>query len=319
MNLEREICVRSFPAMGTRFDMLILGQSPQVCEMLFHEIRVEVERIEFLFSRFRENGPVGNINQQKHTHWIDISSDELWKAFLDCREYHRKTLGVFDINMGKVSGLWKNNDEAPTKNEEQGCLQFSGMDKMEFDKSGQRIRFLSGKPGIDFGAYGKGYALEKVQKILTAHQVNRAVINFGDSSILTLGKHPSGEYWPMSVRNPVKPGEILHEFEMNNHSLTTSSNRLLADDGWGRVSNHIIHPETGKPVSEGKSVSVLSKSPLNGEILSTAFMFLLPGQYDVVLNEFEYDEVVVVTFGPGASIQKKQFLCNNQTKPNQLL
>lgn len=305
--------------MGTRFDMLILGQSPQVCEMLFHEIREEVDRIEFLFSRFRENGPVGNINQQKHTNWIDISSDELWKAFLDCREYHRKTLGVFDINMGEVSGLWKNNDEAPTEDEEQVCLQFSGMDQMEFDENGQRIRFLSGNPGVDFGAYGKGYALEKVRKILRAHQVNQAVINFGDSSILTQGKHPSGEYWPMSVRNPMKPGEILQEFRMNNHSLTTSSNRLLADDGWSRKFHHIIHPVTGKPISEGKSVSVLSKSPLDGEILSTAFMLLSPEQYAVVLNEFEYDEVVIVTFGSAASIQKKQFLCNNQTKPNQSL
>jgi len=319
MDSEREICIRSFQAMGTRLDMLILGQSPQVCEMLFHEINHEVERIEILFSRFRENGQVWEINQQRHDRWIKVDSEELWQAFLTCREYHATTQGIFDINMGEVSALWKGEKETPLENEVAERLRSSGMKQMEYDEIGQRIRFLSGKPGIDFGAYGKGYALAKVREILIAHQVTQAVINFGDSSILTLGKHPSGEYWPMSVRNPMKPGDILHEFNMKNHSLTTSSNRLLADDGWSRKFHHVIHPVTGKPVSEGKSVSVLSKSPLDGEILSTAFMLLSPEQFAVVLNEFEYDEVVVVTFGSGASIQKKQFLCNNQTKPNQSL
>ena len=305
--------------MGTRFDMLILGQSHEVGELLFREIRKEVERVEFLFSRFRENGTVWKINQQNHGQWIDVNSEELWRSFLTCREYHQKTVGVFDINMGKVVALWKDGKETTTENEVAERLRLSGMKQMEFDESQQRIRFHSGKPGIDFGAYGKGYALEKVQKILLERQVTQAVINFGDSSILTLGKHPSGEYWPMSVRNPVRPGEVLHEFRMNNHSLTTSSNRLLADDGWSRKFHHIIHPLTGRPVSEGRSVSVLSKSPVEGEILSTALMLLAPEEYDVVLNEFEYDEVVVVTLGSEASIQKKQFLCNNQTKPNHLL
>jgi len=319
MNPDREIYVRSFPAMGTRFDMLILGQSNERAELLFQEIRREVERIENLFSRFREDSPVWEINQQNHSQWIEVKSQELWQAFLACREYYRKTQGVFDINMGEVAARWKDGKEAPTKNQVAERLRSSGMKQMEYDEINQRIRFLSGKPGIDFGAFGKGYALEKVREILIAHQVTQAVINFGDSSILTLGKHPSGEYWPMSVRNPMKPGEILHEFGMNNHSLTTSSNRLLADDGWSRKSNHIIHPVTGQPVNEGRSVSVLCKSPIEGEILSTAFMLLLPEQYGVVLNEFEYDEVVIVTFGSEASIQKKQFLCNNLTKPNQSL
>lgn len=297
--------------------MLILGQSSHVCEVLFHEIRVEMERIEFLFSRFSENGPVWRINQQKHPNWIDIPSEELWQAFLACREYHHKTKGVFDINMGAIINLWKNNIQAPSAEEVQTCLPFAGMNQMEFDESGQHIRFFSGRPGIDFGAYGKGYALQKIREILFAHEVSQAVINFGDSSILTLGKHPAGEYWPMSVRNPMKPGEILHDFKMNAQSLTTSSNMQLSDDGWSRKFHHIIHPVTGKPVSEGKSVSVLSKSPVEGEIMSTAFMLLSPEQYDVVLNEFEFDEVVVVTFGSGTAIQKKQFLCNSQTKRNQ--
>lgn len=311
MNPDREIYVRSFPAMGTRFDMLILGQSNERGELLFHEIRREVDRIEILFSRFREGGPVRKINQQRHAQWIEVDSEELWQAFLTCREYHRKTLGVFDINMGEVATLWKDREEDPAENKVAEQFRFSGMKEMEFEESEHCVRFLSGKPGIDFGAYGKGYALEQVRKILLTHEVKQAVINFGDSSILTLGKHPSGEYWPMSVRNPIKPGETLHDFRMNNHSLTTSSNRLLADDGWSRKSDHIIHPVNGKPVNEGRSVSVLCKSPVEGEILSTAFMLFSPEQYDAVLNEFEYDEIVVVTLGAEASIQKKQFLCNN--------
>jgi predicted dehydrogenase len=51
---------------------------------------------------------------------------------------------------------------------------------------------------LDAGGFGKGYALDRVRKLLADAGVANALVNFGDSSVAAVGSHPFGDCWQVS-------------------------------------------------------------------------------------------------------------------------
>lgn len=86
---------------------------------------------------------------------------------------------------------------------------------------------------LDAGGFGKGYALDRVRKLLAASGVANALVNFGDSSVTTLGSHPFGDCWKVAARTGGG------EFRLKGSSLSLSG---LRPDGRA----HIVDPTTGE-------------------------------------------------------------------------
>jgi hypothetical protein len=75
---------------------------------------------------------------------------------------------------------------------------------------------------VDFGGFGKGYALERIRKLLLSHGILNAFISFGESSVLALGNHPHGTGWKAGVNHQMITGNSLFSFDLQNESLSTS-------------------------------------------------------------------------------------------------
>jgi thiamine biosynthesis lipoprotein ApbE len=171
-----------FAAMGTRLDMIFYGNSVQqghrVAEVLFQEVR----RLELLMSRYRKDSPVWMINQLAGTKSLQVD-DELFVILLICREFHEQTGGLFDISLGSVADLIKNGEYDPATFKK--LLDSSGMKQVILDPDKMTIRFRNDLVQIDFGGFGKGYALERIRKLLLSHGLLNAFISFGESSVLS--------------------------------------------------------------------------------------------------------------------------------------
>lgn len=117
--------------------------------------------------------------------------------------------------------------------------------------------------GMDFGGFAKGYYLLRLMDLLNNHGVENAFADFGHSSIMAMGRHPEGGLWKVALTDPFD-GYVIDEISLDGMSMSISGN---SPGYWG----HIINPLTGQRNFSRSLVTVMSRNPLDAEVLSTAY------------------------------------------------
>ncbi|MCD4736142.1 MAG: FAD:protein FMN transferase [Bacteroidales bacterium] len=280
--------------MGTRFNLLLPGIDIPDGDNLFSSCIKVLNRIEKMLSCFLPTSDISFINEHAYHHPVEVNS-ELLGILKDCLNYFKLTQGCFDISLGKIIDFWngKQNEvdvDSLTKN--------TGADKIKLDFQNKTVRFTTPHIKLNLGGFGKGYALQKIQGLLTKLGITSAFISFGESSVSCLGKHPHGDCWPVGVQDFYQKDKSLATLKLVNQSVSTSGNM--------EESNHIIHPRKGKPIEEIKMISVKSDSATDAEVLSTSLMVANDQQWEKIQKSFPGAEVLKVKYiNEKAEITKK--------------
>lgn len=207
-----------FEAMHSRFDLLTVGPTENEAAALCHDIAAEIRRIENRLNRFDEASDVWQINQ--NTFYDKCPADpELLGIFADALRYREMTGGAFDIAI-----------QTPEYLPGESCFAV--------DPACEAVVKLRPDAIFDFGGYGKGYALQQALGMLKNAGITTALVNFGNSSVCGIGCHPSGDSWQVGVENPLRRGENMTFFGLNDLCLSSSGN-LPSNRG------HIRSPRTG--------------------------------------------------------------------------
>ncbi|KAF0210489.1 MAG: Membrane-associated lipoprotein involved in thiamine [Ignavibacteria bacterium] len=284
--------------MGTRLNVVFSNADEELSERLFRMIENEVHRVELKLSYFIPESFVSKINSGAFNYAV-ILDLEMVEILKQCQNYNRLTFGAFDITMRRLVDFFKHNPEE-TETDLTSCMQYIQLDDEE-----KSIRFTDEQTKIDLGGFGKGYALEKVQRLVNDSPIESALISFGESSILAKGKHPSGKAWQVGLNDYINSGQSVYSFELENGSVSTSSNYFLDDSGQLQFKTNVINPITGSIKKEIETVSVKSKSPLEAEILSTAMLSLNDEQTAAIKVGLKEVEIVKISYHNGeASITK---------------
>jgi len=279
---NQEIFSNSFFAMGTRCDVVFTAVEQQFAEQIFQVVKNEIANLEQRLSRFIPESPVSQLNNAEAGIWISVP-DDIWDILTISYDFYQMSNGAFDITAAPLISLWKKSKN-PSEIEIENAIRISGFDKVELNFEDQKIKFSVDGVEFDFGAIGKGIALDTLKPILQKQGIENGIVSFGESSILALGMHPNGEKWPLGIRNNFDPKDYVHVFSTSNETITTSGTLINTDEGEVVQRNHIISPATGHPVSIDKTVSVKSESATMGEFLSTTFL-ILPENDRLILSE----------------------------------
>ena len=129
------------------------------------------------------------------------------------------------------------------------AAEWSNKTRGAFDPRWRERAF--GDKGYEAGAFGKGYALDRM--LALTH--GAAVLDFG-GQLLVRGSHEVAISSPRDRQHPVLA------FTLTDASLSTSS----ASEQPG----HIYDPRTGKSLAARGSVSVIAGDAMTADILSTA-------------------------------------------------
>ncbi len=249
--------------MGTRLELLIAGSSSSRHQALAAEAERITARYESLLSRFVPDSDISRLNREGWQQAVAV--DELtFRLLEECGRYHRLTAGCFDPALLPLITGKRSPDE------EGGSLP--GWHDVVLDRERGTVRLARRDAGLDAGAFGKGAALRAVRDMLRREGVTDALVNFGNSSILTLGRHPHGPHWPVGIPHLFRPTEQVHVFRMNDTTLSTSGASTQRRPRGKEEKLHIMDPRTGKPLQGWISVSVQHDDPLTAEVLSTALL-----------------------------------------------
>lgn len=273
---------RTFFSMGTRLDMVIPNEETGKCEKVYHQIQQKTLGLEAKLNYFNAQSTVSHINREANKRPLKID-DQTYRAVSIALEYHQMTNGAFDICK---AALKHNVIEQTDVNINHGAEAIL-MNKID------RSIYLS-SPGlkIDLGGIGKGLALEFAKDMLEQAGIKNALLSFGESSIMGLGTHPKGDYWKVGIPNWNNTNEYLHQFELRDTSLSISGNIHRNDNGSVSDISHIIDPETNLFVKKNILVSVVSPSPLEAEVLSTALFVAGKEKAVAIANNFKQIEYV---------------------------
>lgn len=274
-------------AMNTRFDLIMVDIGEEIADTVFKDIQEVLKRLELKLSYFNKDSEVYQINQKAFKDAVKLD-DEMFEILQLCINYSKNTAGAFDITSRPLLDLLRSNID-PDKNSIQELGSLLGTDKLIIEPIQKSIRYSNEKVKIDLGGFGKGYAMQKVLDILKKYLIKNAFISFGGSSVSGIGKHPHGTYWPAGIQNVYKPEQSIFSFKLNNESFSTS--------GWNlKQEFHIINSSALSLNKEKKTISVVSSSALETEVLSTAFANAGEEQKKIIIENFPKCNFVEVLY-----------------------
>ena len=203
----------------------------------------------------------------------------------------RKSGGKFDFTLGAVSDLWSftSNPCVPDEEALNTALASSGYGKITV--SGNDISYASDNLIIDFGASGKGIALDEIKAMLDGKKVKEATVSVG-GSVLIYGK----EEKTVGIRDPYSnAGDHIAKITVSDVCISTSGSYERRFEENGKEYHHILDPETGYPVENNLiSVTIISESGILSDCLSTA-CFVLGLEEGAKLAEEYGCEAIFVT------------------------
>lgn len=211
-----------FEAMHTRVDLLLTGQQGEAeFEQIEAAVRDDLSAVEQMGNRFAPDSELSKAVKEAVARPVALSND-LHDLLKRCLAANAETGGLFDITVnspGFRPGLIK-----AVELTADGCLRLHEKDIV-----------------LDLSGVLKGYALERLRRLLQSLGVSDAVVNLGNSSILSLGNNPTD----------IPSGQCL----------TTSGNATAQR-------RHIRNPLTGAFVIGRREVSVTTPDAVDGEIRS---------------------------------------------------
>ena len=244
-----------FQAMHTRVDVALYGTySEEHLLGIAGQIEKELQRLENIGNYFDPTSELSQTNRLAYTHTVPVSH-ELYRMLTLCKEAYQRTQGYFDVTIHSE----RHNPDT--------------MHSIKLSAEAHTLRF--DQPGIciDLSGFLKGYALDSIRSIVEQSGICHALINLGNSSILALGNHPTGQGWKLDE------GIVLTD-----QCLTTSGNEREE-----RI--HIINPQTGHPIAGKRQIRVITPQGMWGEVCSTA-LFACPDQQRPALIEALRPELI---------------------------
>ncbi len=231
------------------------------------EIRKLTEKLDTKnLSRTSENSVVSILNKNGGGNAEKIS------AYLDILfDICEKSDGAFDFTLGAVSDLWNFRSDSVLPDEAKivDALSHSGYKKLTLD--GNKLIYGDKSAVIDFGAAGKGIALDEIKTVLADKKIREAVVSIGGSVLLMGDKE-----FTVGIRNPEgNSGSYIAKLHIPECCVSTSGSYEQQFEANGRKYHHILDPKTGYPVDNGLlSVTIISDSGILSDALSTACFVL---------------------------------------------
>ena len=261
-------------AMATRFEIIIpdTDADEAYASQASQAVFTEIDRLEDELSRYRPLSDVARIGQLKAGETTVIGL-----ATADClalaKSVHQETGGAFNITIGPLMKLYRDETDAPRiphHEEESQALARVGMNLLELDEELNSVRVHASHMIIDFGAVGKGYALDQCADVLLDWKVSNALLNAGDSTVLGIGAAPDQSGWTVTAGNREKIAIVLQ-------------NNALSGSGFHVKGAHFINPRTMRPVPpKSDRTWALAPTAALSDALSTAFMLMTREEIDAL-------------------------------------
>lgn len=228
----------------------------------------EVLRIEARYSRYRPESVVSRINAAAGSSvGIDAETRGLL-AYADA--CFLQSGGLFDATSGVLRRAWRFDEgRVPDDAEIAPLLRLIGWGRVDLGEAS--VRLPDRGMELDFGGFGKEYAVDRAAAVLREAGVESALVNLA-GDVMILGPQPDGSAWRVGIRHPRRDGELVATLPVSSGALATSGDYERFTEVNGVRHCHVLDPRTGRSARGFQSVTVHAQSCLVAGSASTIAM-----------------------------------------------
>ena len=261
---------RRLASMGTLLAISVTGHDRAAALSASEEAVREIARVEERLTTWKRGGPLDRVNRARPGERIALDP-EVSALLAAVFAWSERTEGAFDPTVAPLVRAWdlRGRGRVPDAQTLARARAATGLDGFRLDAATGEAQRLAAGAGIDEGAWGKGYALDRATDALRRAGVRDATVDLG-GQVSALGRAA------IAVADPRARGRAAGSLVIANASVSTSADSERGRVVEGRAIGHLLDPRTGYPAPDFGSATVVAPSGLTADILSTAFFVLGP-------------------------------------------
>jgi thiamine biosynthesis lipoprotein len=263
--------------MGTVLEITVAAPTEAEATAAMGELFRLAAGLERIFTVFEPESPLRLLNRRAGG-GPQLVDPEIAHILAESVAYWRLTGGAFDVTVGPLLVLWRlagRRNEPPRETELAASLALVGSDKILI---GEGSSVALERPGmsVNLGGIAKGYALDRMEEHLRARGISKALVSFGQSSILAVGAPAGAPGWRVLLKDA---GEgFAGVATLRDRSLSVSASFGQWNEIAGQRYGHVIDPRSGEAMIRATQAAVLAPSGALAEALSKALLILTPEQ-----------------------------------------
>lgn len=263
-----------FDAIGTSWQIDIFEslQSMEL-EKIQQLVAARIDQFDAAYSRFRPDSLVTRMSQQAGKYRLPPDSRALF-------DLYRK---LYDVTDGAVTPLIGDlliaagYDAGYSLQPKQLCTPLAWDDAMSYSNG---VLTVKQPTMLDFGAAGKGYLVDLVAELLTAHGITQFCIDAGGDIRVS-----SREQLRIGLEHPDDTERVVGVATLTGQAIAGSAGNRRA---WGEY-HHIMNPYTLTSPTDLKAAWVAADSTLLADGLTTALFFVAPER----LKQFDFEYLLI--------------------------
>ncbi|MEO5915202.1 MAG: FAD:protein FMN transferase [Luteolibacter sp.] len=263
-----------FKALGTNCSVKFRQADDRTALAFASDALGWIGNFEAKFSRFRPDSIVSRVNAAAGGDWIEVD-DEMEHMLKLADDLHARTNGILDPTLLPLQRIWDWKTvhlKLPTAAEVKAALALTGWKKVQ--RRPGAVRLPETGMGLDFGGFGKEYAVDYLARMAGQCGITDALIDLG-RDIFALGGNGIHPFWHIGIEDGCKTGTCWGGLAVTDHAVSASGDYARYFTHQGIRYGHILDPRTGWPVSNGmRAVTVVAPSCLEAGVYSTAVFVL---------------------------------------------
>ncbi|WP_157506596.1 FAD:protein FMN transferase [Gemmata obscuriglobus] len=237
-----------------------------------------IDELEAQLTVYRDDSEVSQLNQTAADGFVEVES-HLFALLSRCAGWTKETGGAFDIATGALTKAWgffRREPSVPTQPARNEAMRASGTRHVLLDPARLAVKFRVRGLELNFGAVGKGYALDRAAELLRVKWgVRSALLHAGGSSAFAIGFPPGDTRgWPIDLQHPYEANASLGTLYLRDAGLGTSAATFQFFEYKGQKLGHLLDPRRGWPASGTASTSVIAPTAAEADAMSTAAFVL---------------------------------------------
>ena len=245
------------------------------------EVDALLAEINHTMSTYDPESELSRFNRLRTTDWVPASTS-LRAVLKTALEIGAQSEGAFDITVGPLVNLWGfgpevHPDRVPPERDITAARARSGLDKITLSDTQSAIRKRRPDVFLDLSGIAKGYGVDRVAELMTAHGIDHYMVEIG-GEIRVRGLKERETPWRIAIEKPLSGERSVHTMlALSDIALATSGNYRNFFEIAGRRYSHTIDPTTGWPIDNHLvSVTVLADTSMRADAWATAFQVLGP-------------------------------------------
>jgi FAD:protein FMN transferase len=230
----------------------------------------ELRRVESRLSLFDDSSDLVELNRRAGRSGLRVGSD-LEAVLRAAVRFRDESGGAFNPAVEPLMRAWgfhAPRSSEPTRVELAEARAAVMAAKISFED--ERIRLPSSDTQLDLGGIGVGYGLDRAMAVLRQAGIEHAFLDVS-GDCLALGAPPGTTGWLVQIAAPTGKTPV-GSVRIRNQALATSANTRSVVRYHRAVRGHVMNPRTGWPADALTQVTVLARTGIEADALSTAML-----------------------------------------------